>query len=433
VHDITGGAPGTLLEEYAYDGNGNRQKALSTYPGAVPLDTEFPTSIRCPGPSGDTAANTEDQLCEYGGFTYVYNARGQLESKTDGAATTTYTCDGLGRLEQVTDRDGADQVVMDIHYVHDALGRRIGRVRDGNLEKGWLYADALNPIAELDSAGNVRATFLYGTRAHVPDAMVMADGTVYRFITDHLGSVRLVVDAETGEVVQRMDYDAFGRVLQDTTPGFQPFGFAGGLYDDDTGLVRFGARDYDAYSGRWTAKDASLFQAGDANLYAYSYLDPVNFIDVDGNHPLFWIVLALIFVESDAQFSAGNLLDIVPLPCPKGVSRVVGRAGSKAAGHGFRSFSAFKRAMGRAGDGRNWHHIVEQTPANVRRFGPETIHNTQNLINLDSAVHREVSAYYSRIQPFTGGQTVRQWLSTQSLDAQHQFGTQVLRDFGAVP
>jgi YD repeat-containing protein len=112
-------------------------------------------------------------------------------------------------------------------------------------KKGWLYADALNPIAELDSAGNVRATFIYGTRAHVPDAMVMADtdGTVYRLVTDHLGSVRLVVNAETGQVVQRMDYDAFGRVLQDTNPGFQPFGFAGGLYDDDTGLVRFGARE----------------------------------------------------------------------------------------------------------------------------------------------------------------------------------------------
>ena len=54
----------------------------------------------------------------------------------------------------------------------------------------------------------MRATFVYGTRAHVPDAMVMTDGTVYRLITDHLGSVRLVVKAETGEVVQRMDYDA---------------------------------------------------------------------------------------------------------------------------------------------------------------------------------------------------------------------------------
>jgi RHS repeat-associated protein len=112
--------------------------------------------------------------------------------------------------------------------------------------------------------------------------MVMTDGTVYRLITDHLGSVRLVVNAETGQVVQRMDYDAFGRVLEDTNPGFQPFGFAGGLYDDDTGLVRFGARDYDAHSGRWTAKDPILFGAGAANLYQYVNGNPVNLIDPTG-------------------------------------------------------------------------------------------------------------------------------------------------------
>jgi RHS repeat-associated protein len=246
----------------------------------VPLDTEFPSSVRCTGPSGDTAANDQDQLCEYGGFTYTYNPRGQLESKSDGAATTDYTYDGLGRLKRVTEPG------MDLHYVHDALGRRIGKLRDGNLEKGWLYADALNPIAQLDSSGNIEATFIYGSRAHVPDAMVMTDGTVYRFITDHLGSVRLVVNAETGAVVQRMDYDAFGRVLNAVNPGFQPFGFAGGLYDDDTGLVRFGARDYDAYSGKWTAKDPVLFEGGSENLYAYVADDPVNFLDPLGLSPM---------------------------------------------------------------------------------------------------------------------------------------------------
>jgi len=109
--------------------------------------------------------------------------------------------------------------------------------------------------------------------------MVMTDGTVYRLITDHLGSVRLVVNAETGEVAERIDYDAFGRVLSDSSPGFQPFGFAGGLYDDDTGLVRFGARDYDAHSGRWTAKDPILFTGGSENLYTYVRSDPVNFLD----------------------------------------------------------------------------------------------------------------------------------------------------------
>jgi hypothetical protein len=69
------------------------------------------------------------------------------------------------------------------------------------------------------------------------------------FISDHLGSVRLVVDVSDGTIVQQLNYDINGNVLNDTNPGFQPFGFAGGLYDTDTGLVRFGARDYDPVNG----------------------------------------------------------------------------------------------------------------------------------------------------------------------------------------
>jgi RHS repeat-associated protein len=79
-----------------------------------------------------------------------------------------------------------------------------------------------------------------------------------------------------------MDYDELGRVLVDTNPGFQPFGFAGGLYDPETKLVRFGARDYDAETGRWTSKDPLRFAGGDANLYGYVLGDPVNFTDPSG-------------------------------------------------------------------------------------------------------------------------------------------------------
>ncbi len=68
----------------------------------------------------------------------------------------------------------------------------------------------------------------------------------------------------------------------DTNPGFQPFGFAGGIYDPHTKLVRFGARDYDAETGRWTAKDPIGFGGGDTNLYGYVVNDPVDFIDLQG-------------------------------------------------------------------------------------------------------------------------------------------------------
>jgi RHS repeat-associated protein len=79
--------------------------------------------------------------------------------------------------------------------------------------------------------------------------------------------------------MQQMDYDVWGKVIQDSNPSFQPFGFAGGLYDRDTGLVRFGARDYDAETGRWTTKDPIGFAGGDTNLYGYVVNDPVNWID----------------------------------------------------------------------------------------------------------------------------------------------------------
>ena len=78
-----------------------------------------------------------------------------------------------------------------------------------------------------------------------------------------------------------MTYDAWGNVKTDSNPGFQPFGFAGGLYDPATKLVRFGARDYDASIGRWLNKDPIRFEGG-LNLYGYAGNDPVNMVDPSG-------------------------------------------------------------------------------------------------------------------------------------------------------
>ncbi|MGH9439585.1 MAG: RHS repeat protein, partial [Terriglobia bacterium] len=120
------------------------------------------------------------------------------------------------------------------------MGRRVGKEVNGTLVAGYLYAGG-QIVAETDAQGTVTERFVYATRANVPDYLIQYndDGTMntYQLIADQVGSVRLVIDAATGAVVQQIDYDVWGRIANDSNPGFQPFAFAGGLYDADTKLV----------------------------------------------------------------------------------------------------------------------------------------------------------------------------------------------------
>jgi RHS repeat-associated protein len=210
--------------------------------------------------------------------TYTYGSNGELKSKavSGGGGTTSYTYDALGNLTHVVLPSGAT-----LDYLIDGQNRRVGFKLNGTLKKAWLYQNQLNPVAELDGSGNLVSRFVYGTRANVPDYMVNG-GKVYRLVTDHLGSVRMVVDTASGAVAQRIDYDEFGVATIVSGAGFQPFGFAGGLTDSATTLVRFGARDYDPAVGRWTAKDPVEFAGGPTSLYAYGTSDPLNVVDPAG-------------------------------------------------------------------------------------------------------------------------------------------------------
>ena len=244
----------SVVGSYSYDVNGNRLTANGV----------------------NATFDAQDRLTQAGSAQFAYTGAGYLSSKTVGSAVTSYQYDEAGNLMSVT-LPNATQLT----YLVDGLNRRVGKRVNGVLVQGFLYQGGFSPIAELDGSGNVVSRFVYGARGNVPEYLIKA-GQTYRIVSDHLGSPRLVVNVATGQVAQRLDYDAWGQVVQDTAPGFQPFGFAGGLYDKDTGLVRFGLRDYDASNGRWTNKDPIGFNAGDGNLYAYVHNDPVNFIDPTG-------------------------------------------------------------------------------------------------------------------------------------------------------
>ncbi|MDI1478691.1 RHS repeat-associated core domain-containing protein [Polyangium sp. y55x31] len=261
-----------VADHYDYDAAGNRT-------GFIPAGGATVTGV----------PDAQDRMGSYGTATYAYNDDGQLMSKTVGGQQTIYNYDALGGLLRVTLPGG-----QTINYLNDPQGRRVARLDgSGQLVRGWVYGTGLLPEAEVDSSGNIVSIFVHPTSG-APDIIVKPNAgpqqqdVAYRVFKDHLGSPRLVIDLATGNIVQRIDFDVFGNAtfVVDTlsTPGTHdahPFGFAGGLLDQDTGLVRFGARDYDPTLGRWTTKDPSRFNGG-LNLYGYAGNDPVNFIDLDG-------------------------------------------------------------------------------------------------------------------------------------------------------
>ena len=268
----------TSSTEYSYD-RADRLASVRVDGRVVETDTYDPAGnrISVARASGDVTAkfDVRNRALTWGGTQYSWAPDGALASRADAGGATTFAYDDFGALRGATLADGRA-----IKYLVDADGRRVGREIGGNLVAEYLYRLDGSIAAEADSAGKVTSRFGYDDRGHL--AFVVRDGVTYRVITDAVGSPRLIIDSRSGTLAEEISYDAWGNVVQDTAPGFSPVGFAGGLRDTDTGLVRFGARDYDPVTGRWTAADPIRFDGGDSNLYGYAGSDPVNAVDRSG-------------------------------------------------------------------------------------------------------------------------------------------------------
>jgi len=81
---------------------------------------------------------------------------------------------------------------------------------------------------------------------------------------------------------------------------------------------------------------------------------------------------------------------------------------------GYSSFRAFKAANGSAGEGMAWHHIVEQNPSNITKFG---------------SIHAKISGFYSSKMPGTS-MHIRDYVKTLPFQEQYQFGLDALKRFG---
>ncbi len=111
---------------------------------------------------------------------------------------------------------------------------------------------------------------------------------------DQLGSASVILDQETGEVVERVAYDANGTVESDYRPARwhafrEDMRFTGKEEDIEVGLTYFGARYLSTTLRRWISPDPLTVHGwgADANPYAYvsgrtmSAVDPWGLYTVD--------------------------------------------------------------------------------------------------------------------------------------------------------
>lgn len=255
---------GELVEEYAYDADGMRVSQRTRASG---------------GAKSPCVHDGQGRMVRAGDAHYEWNDDGTLHSRRSqrGRAYFRYAPDGgLGGALLPDGRALA--------YAHGPGGVPVAKYEDDRLVERWEWHDMLRIAAYEDIGRGVWMRFHYG-ESRLPAAMTMDRGDgprAYALGYDQVGSLRAVADT-TGTLIKLVQYDSFGNVLHDTAPWLHlPIGFAGGAVDRDTGLVRFGRRDYDPHPGRFTAPDPLGYTGRDPDLYEYAVDDPINVIDPTG-------------------------------------------------------------------------------------------------------------------------------------------------------
>ena len=217
--------------------------------------------------------NNSGQLIQAGFTTYTYDEDGDLSEKNSPESITRYEYLKTGQLCEVHLPDGTD-----IEYRFDKKGLRTAKYINGQLVQRYQWKD-LTTLTAVENAEGI-SKFHYNEHGRVMG--MSRNDQVFLFATDQLGSIFTVADS-SGNITQEILYNSFGKRVYNSNPEHDlVLGFAGGLFDPDTGLIHFGYREYDPVIGRFISPDPLGYAGGDADLYGYCLDDPINFVDRDG-------------------------------------------------------------------------------------------------------------------------------------------------------
>jgi RHS repeat-associated protein len=265
--------------EYDYDAAGQLTGADHT----SQVDESYSYDLNGNRTSGGATIETGNRLAEDGAYEYSYDQEGNLVRRTEKTTGryTTFDYDHRGRMVRATTFSAGGVILAETTSTYDVFDRRIATSLDSDgpgpqlpQSQGVVY-NGLHAWADFDSLGNLQARYLFGD---VVDELIArfrpGEGTAWH-LTDHLGSVRDIVDA-SGVLIDHVDYDSFGRIVAESNAAAgDRFKFTGREWDPALALYYFRARFYDPHSGRFVSEDPIGFVGNDPNLYRYADNAPV--------------------------------------------------------------------------------------------------------------------------------------------------------------
>jgi RHS repeat-associated protein len=269
---LTNAAAGTQIYGYGLDPTDN----ITTYQS----------------PTGTTTAsyNNLNQLTEFGGQPYAYDANGNLLS--DG--TRAYRWDAENRLIQVTN---AATPFFSTRFTYDGISRRVTISSHDNRRLHSIGPEGVSqartatnllPTAEtrylwcgetLCQARDSNDTVIH--RYYPEGELLPLSNTSMYYAQDQVDNVRDVLSAKGGDRVASINYNPYGEATQSSGTVPVDLRYAGLFYDQQSGLYLAHHRIYEPKTGRWISRDPIGVNGG-LNLFSYLSGEPIAHTDTSG-------------------------------------------------------------------------------------------------------------------------------------------------------
>jgi RHS repeat-associated protein len=283
------------------------------------------TVTKCSAENLNAAASSINQLHTTSGTDYAYDAAGNMTHDATSGANLNYDAEN-----RITAAGG-------YAYTYDDDGNRVEKSNGTTGTLYWYMSPGI--VAESDLNGNLKSEYVFFSGKRLARKDFPGSAVSYYF-SDHLKTASVITDS-AGNIKEDEDFYPWGGELQFVNNDSNHFKFGGHERDAESGLDYFGARYYGNWIGRFLTPDwagkatavpyADFSNPQTLNLYAYVGGNPSSKADINGH--CIWDACAV-------EFWLGAVIVTSVLATPpaqnavregvKGIGNAVDWAGDKA-------------------------------------------------------------------------------------------------------